>query len=89
MKFLDNLDDIDKHTFQSNNTMSKFKIKDIFNDHWFSFLHDNPDINIRPVVHKKVDKMMGCDSLSNGFAVYTCDNCRNYLCFLGHIPKTD
>ena len=84
MKFLDYLDDIDKHTFQPNNTTSKFKIKDIFNDHWLSFLRDNPDINIRPVVHKEVEKMMGCGSLSNGFAVYTCDNCKNYL----YVPFT-
>ena len=28
--------------------------------------------------------MMGCSSLSNGFAVYTCDNCKNYL----YVPFT-
>lgn len=28
---------------------------------------------------KKLKKMMGCGSLSNGYVIYTCDHCNNYL----------
>ena len=84
MEFLDYLDEEIKHTYNPDDSKSKFKIKDIFNDHWYSFLQDNPDITIRPVVYEEVEKMMGCGSLSNGYAVYTCDNCNNYL----YVPFT-
>ena len=80
MEFLDYLDDVNKHTYHPDDECkSKFKIKDIFNDHWYSFLDDNPNLEIRPVVYSEVEKMMGCGSLSNGYAVYTCDHCKNYL----------
>ncbi len=83
MEFLDYLNDVNKHTYHPNDgCKSKFKIKDIFNDHWYSFLRDNLNLEIRPVVHNEVEKMMGCSSLSNGYAVYTCDNCKNYLYYL-------
>ena len=78
MEFLDYLDEEIKHIYKPDDSTPKFKIKDIFNDHWQSFLEDNPDLYIRPVV---LEKMMGCGSLSNGYAVYTCDNCNNYLYF--------
>ena len=85
MEFLDYLDEEIKHTYHPNNDgKTKFKIKDIFNDHWYSFLEDNPNLNIRPVVHEEVEKMMGCGSLSNGYAIYTCDHCNNYL----YVPFT-
>ena len=78
------MDEEIKHTYKPDNCKSKFKIKDIFNDHWYSFLEDNPNLNIRPVVYEEVEKMMGCGSLSNGYAVYTCDHCSNYL----YVPFT-
>ena len=85
MEFVDFLNEELKHTHQPNyNGESKFKIKDIFNDHWYSFLDDNPNLNIRPVVYEEVEKMMGCGSLSNGYAVYSCDHCNNYL----YVPFT-
>ena len=84
MEFLDYLDEEVKHTYQPDADKSKFKIKDIFNDHCFFFLQDNPSLNIRPVVHEEVQKMMGCCSLSNGYSVYTCDHCNNYL----YVPFT-
>lgn len=59
MKFLEFLDKEIKHTYKPDNCKSKFKIKDIFNDHWYSFLEDNPNLNIRPVVYEEVEKMMG------------------------------
>ena len=84
MEFLDFLEEESNHTYKPDECKSKFKIKDIFNDHWYSFLEDNPNINIRPVVYEEVEKMMGCGSLSNGYAVYTCDHCNNYL----YVPFT-
>jgi len=84
MEFLDYLDEEIKHTYNTDDSNSKFKIKDIFNDHWYSFLQDNPNLNIRPVVYSEVEKMMGCGSLSNGYAVYSCDNCNNFL----YVPFT-
>jgi len=84
MEFLDYLEEKVNHTYKPEECKSKFKIKDIFNDHWYSFLEDNPNLNIRPVVHEEVEKMMGCGSLSNGYAVYTCDHCHNYL----YVPFT-
>ena len=84
MEFLDFLEEEIKHTYKPDECKSKFKIKDIFNDHWFSFLQDNPNLIIRPVVYEEVEKMMGCGSLSNGYAVYTCDYCDNYL----YVPFT-
>lgn len=84
MEFLDFLNEEVKHTYNPYDGKSKFKIKDIFNDHWYSFLERNPDLNIRPVVLEEVEKMMGCGSLSNGYSVFTCDNCKNYL----YVPFT-
>ena len=55
MKFLDYLDEEIKHTYHTDDDKSNFKIKDIFNDHWYSFLEDNPNLNIRPVVHEEVE----------------------------------
>ena len=37
MEFLDYLDEEIKHTYNTDDSNSKFKIKDIFNDHWYSF----------------------------------------------------
>ena len=40
----------------------KFRLKDIFSDHWDNFVNDNPDLNIRPIIFKKVNKMVSCRS---------------------------
>ena len=79
MEFLEFLEEQNTHTYKPDSCKSKFKIKDIFNDHWHSFLQDNPKLNIRPIVYEEVEKMMNCGSLSNGYAVYTCEHCNNYL----------
>jgi len=86
MKFIDFIDDKLEHTHNPNITSSKFKIKDIFADHWSNFVKDNPDLNIRPVVFHEVERMMSCGSFSNGYSVYTCENndCDNYL----YVPFT-
>jgi hypothetical protein len=55
--------------------MSKYSIKQIFNDNWHSFLALN--LNIRPVVLEEVDKMLSCGDFNKGFAVYGCEHCGN------------
>ena len=37
-----------------NDKTVRFRIKDIFSDNWEEFLKQNPDLEIRPVVHKEV-----------------------------------
>lgn len=83
MDFIDFLSEEANHTFNPDSS-SKFKIKDIFADHWDSFLLDNLHLSIRPCVDIEVRKMISCGSLSNGYAVYSCDNCDNYL----YVPFT-
>ena len=38
----------------------KYRLKDIFSDHWENFIKENKDLNIRPVVLKEVNKMISC-----------------------------
>ena len=77
MDFIDFLNEEAEHVQKTDS--SKFKLKDIFSDHWDSFLLDNPNLSIRPCVIEEVQKMIGCGSLSNGYAVYSCSSCSNYL----------
>ena len=55
---------------------SKFTIKEIFDDHWDSFLDVYP--NIRPVVNSEVRKVIGCGDPNNGCALYVCPDCGAY-----------
>lgn len=52
-----------------------FRLKDIFSDHWNSFLKNNPNLNIRPVVLKEVNKMISCRTSELGYSVYECPDC--------------
>lgn len=56
--------------------MSKYSIKQIFKDNWYSFLNTSP--NIRNVVLDEVDKMLSCGDMSKGFAVYGCEHCGKF-----------
>lgn len=56
--------------------MSKYSIKQIFKDNWYSFLFANP--NIRNVVCEEVDKTLSCGDMSKGFAVYGCEHCGKF-----------
>ena len=56
--------------------MSKFTIKEIFLDHWDSFLSIYS--NVRPVVDKEVRKVIGCGDPNNGYAFYVCPDCGTY-----------
>lgn len=57
MEFLDYLDEEIKHTYNPDDSKCKFKIKDIFKDHWYSFLEDNPNLNIRPIVYEEIERV--------------------------------
>ncbi len=58
--------------------MSKYTIKEIFINHWESFLKSFP--NIRPVVNKEVHKMMNCQNPDLGHALYQCEHCGKFKC---------
>ncbi len=53
--------------------MSKFTIAQVFQDHWDSFLAENP--KVRPVVMEEVDKVLSCGDTANGYAMYGCLQC--------------
>lgn len=55
---------------------SKFTIKEIFTDHWDSFLLETP--NIRAVVDSEVRKVIDCGDPDNGCAFYVCPDCGVY-----------
>lgn len=65
----------------------KFRLKDIFSDHWDNFLKDNPTLNIRPVVLKEVNKMISCRTSELGYSVYECPDCGE-LKFVYHTCKS-
>lgn len=54
---------------------SSVKIKDIFLDHWDSFVANG--YPIRPTVLNNVDKIIRCGEPSMGHAIYSCDHCGN------------
>lgn len=53
----------------------KYRLKDIFSDHWENFIKENKDLNIRPVVLKEVNKMISCRTSELGYSVYECPDC--------------
>lgn len=54
--------------------MAKGIVKQIFIDHWGSFVKEYNN-NIREVVFHEVEKMTQCGSLENGFLEFKCDVC--------------
>lgn len=62
------------NTFYKDKTI-KYRLKDIFADHWESFLENNKELNIRPVVLKEVDKMISCRTLELEYSVYESPDC--------------
>ena len=55
-----------------NDKTVRFRIKDIFSDNWEEFLKQNPDLEIRPVVHKEVKKIISCKTSELGYSMYEC-----------------
>lgn len=54
-------------------TSNAIKIKDVFKDHWSSFLLKG--YTIRPAVLSNVDKIIMCGEPSMGYAIYHCNHC--------------
>ena len=61
---------------------NSFKIKDIFKDHWDTFVAQG--YPIRPAVHKNVEKIINCGESSMGHALYFCEHCGKFK----HVPFT-
>lgn len=59
--------------------MSEFTIKQIFQDNWDSFVLENSDITIRPIVFEEVNKIINCGNPDFGYALYVCDHCGKFL----------
>lgn len=59
--------------------MSDFTIKQIFQDHWDSFVGENNNIIIRPVVFEEVNKIINCGNPDYGYALYVCEHCGKFL----------
>jgi predicted RNA-binding Zn-ribbon protein involved in translation (DUF1610 family) len=53
----------------------KFRLKDIFADHWDNFVEAYSNLDIRPVIHKEVKKMISCRTSELGYSVYECPDC--------------
>ena len=73
MEFVNFLVNENYHTFRSKNHI----LQDIFKDWWEPFCQEYK--NIRPVVYEEVEKFMGCGSKNNGYSVYECEDCGNYM----------
>lgn len=58
-----------------NDKTIKFRLKDIFADHWDSFVESHPNLEIRPVVNKEIKKMISCRTSSLGYSLYECPEC--------------
>ena len=65
----------------------KYRLKDIFDDNWENFLRDNPNLYIRKVVHKEVNRMIKCKTIKLGYSLYECPNC-NKIKFVFHTCKS-
>ena len=59
--------------------MSEFTIKQIFQDHWDSFVETNKNIYIRPIVFDEVNKIINCGNPDFGYALYVCEHCGKFL----------
>lgn len=59
--------------------MSEFTIKQIFQDNWESFVLENSDITIRPIVFEEVNKIINFCNPDFGYALYVCDHCGKFL----------
>ena len=53
----------------------KFRLKDIFAEHWDNFVKSYSNLDIRPVIHKEVKKMISCRTSELGYSVYECPDC--------------
>lgn len=59
--------------------MSDFTIKQIFQDNWDSFVAENNDVKIRPIVFEEVNKIINCGNPNFGYALFVCEHCGKFL----------
>ena len=62
--------------------MPDFTIKQIFIDNWDRFVLENPQLNIRHVVFKEVERMTNCGNPELGYALYYCEHWTNLCMYL-------
>jgi hypothetical protein len=67
----------EKEIYEKYPKTQRFEIKDIFKQHWSSFLDyaKEQDLYIRPVVTKEVDKMLDCKTPNLGYNLWQCPTC--------------
>ena len=61
----------------NNQIARKYTIKEIFTAHWHMFICEmgTKGKTIRKVIRQEVEKIIGCQRLENGFALYECPTC--------------
>ncbi len=73
------------HVNYKNEIQKSFTIKEIFKEHWDSFVKSMVSQNkpIRPVIMDEVEKVIGCQDQKNGHTLYFCTNCKSiqYVAF--------
>lgn len=74
-----------KYHVVNNKMARKYTIKEIFADNWDNFVEsmECEGRDIRPVIKDEVDKVIGCQELSNGYSLYFCSHCNSikYVAF--------
>jgi len=60
---------------QVTNNKIIFHIKDIFKEHWITFLNKFPNFKIRETVFENIKRMFKCKTLELRFDVFTCPDC--------------
>ena len=69
----------EKDLFNSYPKTNYFKLKDIFNDYWESFLAfaKEKNLKIRDVVIRDVNRMIICNTSTLGTSIFKCPKCNN------------
>jgi len=83
---MDNLLEFYNKNFHTDKSI-KFRLKDIFSDNWDNFVRDNPNLPIRDVVFKEVERMINCKTSALGYSLYECPDCENKK-FVFHTCKS-
>ena len=66
-----------KYDATTNTMVKKYTIKEIFQDNWDNFLleMEKQGRSIRPTIMEEVAKIIGCQDIDKGFALYSCPDC--------------
>ena len=65
------------HVNHQNEIARKYTIKEIISDHWEEFLEEMEEQGkpVREVIIEEVEKVIHCQDISRGFALYECPKC--------------